>query len=90
MWEEPLHIPAEECGFPAAKSTPVPHGTGVDSLAAAAVVAAIVAAATAAAPSAAAAAPDDNQQDDDPAAVPAIATATVITTHIGTSYEREM
>ena len=38
---------------------------------------------------AAAAAPDDDQQNDDPAAVPA-ASATVITAHIGTSYEIEM
>ena len=31
----------------------------------------------------------DDQQNDDPAAVPA-ASATVITAHIGTSYEIEM
>ena len=55
--------------------------------AAAAVIAAVVAAA--AAPATAAAAPDDDQQNDEPAAVPA-ATATVITAHIGTSYEIEM
>ena len=32
----------------------------------------------------------DDQQNDDPAAVPAATTATVITAHIGTSYEIEM
>ena len=45
--------------------------------------------AAAAAVAVAAAAPDDDQQNDDPAAVPA-ASATVITAHIGTSYEIEM
>jgi len=57
------------------EEAPCPYGHG----------ALILATATAAA----AAAPDDDQQNDDPAAVPA-ASATVITAHIGTSYEIEM
>ena len=76
------------------EEAPCPYGHGAlilataAAIAAAAVVAAVVAAA--AAPATAAAAPDDNQQNDEPAAVPAATTATVITAHIGTSYEIEM
>lgn len=62
------------------------HGALILATAAAIAAAAVVAAAPTAA---AAAAPDDDQQNDDPAAVPA-ASATVITAHIGTSYEIEM
>ena len=70
------------------EEAPCPYGHGALILATAAAIAA--AAAVAAAPTAAAAAaPDDDQQNDDPAAVPA-ASATVITAHIGTSYEIEM
>ena len=64
------------------EEAPCPYGHGALILATAAVVAAAPTAA-------AAAAPDDDQQNDDPAAVPA-ASATVITAHIGTSYEIEM
>ena len=70
------------------EEAPCPYGHGALILATAAAIAA--AAVVAAAPTAAAAAaPDDDQQNDDPAAVPA-ASATVITAHIGTSYEIEM
>ena len=62
------------------------HGALILATAAAIAATAVVAAAPTAA---AAAAPDDDQQNDDPAAVPA-ASATVITAHIGTSYEIEM
>ena len=72
------------------EEVPCPYGHGTLILAAAAAIAATAVVAAAAAPTAAAAAaPDDNQQNDDPAAVPA-ASATVITAHIGTSYEIEM
>ena len=64
------------------EEAPCPYGHGALILATAAAVAAAPTAA-------AAAAPDDDQQNDDPAAVPA-ASATVITAHIGTSYEIEM
>ena len=70
------------------EEVPCPYGHGALILATAAAIAAT--AVVAAAPTAAAAAaPDDDQQNDDPAAVPA-ASATVITAHIGTSYEIEM
>ena len=70
------------------EEAPCPYGHGALILATAAAIAAT--AVVAAAPTAAAAAaPDDDQQNDDPAAVPA-ASATVITAHIGTSYEIEM
>ena len=76
------------------EEAPCPYGHGALILATeAAIAAAAVVAATAAAVAApaavAAAAPNDDQQNDDPAAVPA-ASATVITAHIGTSYEIEM
>ena len=64
------------------EEAPCPYGHGALILATAAAIAAAYTAA-------AAAAPDDDQQNDDPAAVPA-ASATVITAHIGTSYEIEM
>lgn len=70
------------------EEAPCPYGHRALILATAAAIAAT--AVVAAAPTAAAAAaPDDDQQNDDPAAVPA-ASATVITAHIGTSYEIEM
>mgnify|MGYP001473211337 CR=1 FL=1 len=68
------------------EEAPCPYGHGALILATAA---AITAAAVAAPAAVAAAAPNDDQQNDDPAAVPA-ASATVITAHIGTSYEIEM
>ena len=71
------------------EEAPCPYGHGALILATAAAIAATAVVAAAAAPTATAAAPDDDQQNDDPAAVPA-ASATVITAHIGTSYEIEM
>ena len=71
------------------EEAPCPYGHGALILATAAAIAAAAVVAAAATPTATAAAPDDNQQNDDPAAVPA-ASATVITAHIGTSYEIEM
>ena len=77
---------------PNQKISPVPFvGTRlIVRLATAAVIAAAatIVAATAA-PTAATAAPNDDQQNDDPAAIPT-ATAAIITTHIGSSYEIEM
>lgn len=71
------------------EEAPCPYGHGALILATAAAIAATAVVAATAAPTATAAAPDDDQQNDDPAAVPA-ASATVITAHIGTSYEIEM
>ena len=71
------------------EEAPCLYGHGALILATAAAIAATAVVAAAAAPTATAAAPDDDQQNDDPAAVPA-ASATVITAHIGTSYEIEM
>ena len=68
------------------EEAPCPYGHGALILATAA---AIAAAAVVAAVVVAAAAAVVDQQNDDPAAVPA-ASATVITAHIGTSYEIEM
>ena len=72
------------------EEAPCPYGHGALILATAAAIAAAAVVAAAAAPATAAAATDDDQQNDEPAAVPAATTATVITAHIGTSYEIEM
>ena len=72
------------------EEAPCPYGHGALILATAAAIAAAAVVAAATAPATAAAAPDDDQQNDEPAAVPAATTATVITAHIGTSYEIEM